>query len=130
MVAEDRKGVGSDCARRNMEHAGKQLARDLVHIRNHQQQTLRSGVCACQRAGLKRAVNCAGRTGLTLHFLHQDCLAEDVFSACRAPVVDIFGHCRRGSDGIDGGYLTEHVAHMGCSLIAITGQKFFLFTHK
>jgi len=40
MVAEDRKRLGRQRARRHMKHRGSQLARDLVHVGDHQEQTL------------------------------------------------------------------------------------------
>ena len=130
MIAEDGEGMWCDGARRYVEHTGEQLTCNLVHIRNHQQQTLRCGVCCGQRTGLKRTMHGACGTGLTLHLLHKNCLTENILSACGAPVVDIFGHSRWRSDGIDCGHFAEHVAHVGCRLVAITGQKLFFFAHK
>ena len=43
VIAEDRKGMGRHGARRHVEHSRQQLAGDLVHVRNHQQQALRCG---------------------------------------------------------------------------------------
>ena len=40
VVAEDGEGLGGQGAGAHVEHAGQQFAGDLVHIRDHQQQTL------------------------------------------------------------------------------------------
>ncbi len=47
--------------------AERQLARDLVHVRQHQQQALRRGEGRRQRAGLERPVDRAGGAALALH---------------------------------------------------------------
>ena len=43
VVAEDGERLCGQCARRYVEHAREQLARNLVHVGDHQQQTLRCG---------------------------------------------------------------------------------------
>ncbi len=130
MVTEDWQGVGCESTSRNMEHGREQLACNLVHVGDHQQQTLRRSVGSGQGTRLKRAVNSAGGTALALHFLYHNSFAEDVLAACGSPFVDIFSHSRRRSDGVDCGNLREHVGDMGRSLITITGQEFFFFTHS
>ena len=44
MVAENVKRMGSDTAGRNVDDAREQLARHFIHVRNHQQEALRSGI--------------------------------------------------------------------------------------
>ena len=56
----------------------QQLAGDLIHIRDHQQKTLRSGISRRQSAGGQRAVNGAGSAGLGLHLHNLDAVAEDI----------------------------------------------------
>ena len=43
-----------------MNDAGQKLARDLVHVRNHQKKSLRRGISSCECAGSQRAVNGSG----------------------------------------------------------------------
>jgi len=50
VVAENVQSVGRDASCRNVEDARKQFAGDLVHVRDHEEQTLRSGVRRGQRA--------------------------------------------------------------------------------
>ena len=64
-----------------------------------------------------------------LHFLYQNCFAEDVFTTCGSPFVYIFSHSRRRSDGIDSSYFREHIRDMCCCLVTITSDEFFLFSH-
>ncbi len=78
VIAEDVQGVGSDGTRGNVEDARQLLARDLVHVRDHQQQTLRSGVGGGQSTGAQRTVNGTGCAGLGLHLDDLDRGAEDV----------------------------------------------------
>ncbi len=92
VVAEDAQCVRGESASRHVEHARQQLAGNLVHVRNHQQQTLRCGVCGCERTGLQRTVNSSGGAGLTLHLLNTHCLAEDVLSPGGRPVIDTLRH--------------------------------------
>ena len=53
VVSKDTKRMRSQCTGRYVENAGQQFAGNLVHIGNHQQQTLRSSVGGCERTGLK-----------------------------------------------------------------------------
>jgi len=92
MVAEDAQGVRSQCTCRHVEHAGQQLAGNLVHIGNHQQQALRGREGRGQGTGLQRAVHGTGGAGFRLHLLHMDSLTEDVLATFGCPLVNVFGH--------------------------------------
>jgi len=130
VVAEDREGLGGQGAGAHVEHAGQQFASDFVHIRDHQQQTLRSGVGGGQSTGLEGAVHGAGGTGLALHLDDLHGLAEEVFTTRSGPLVDILGHGAGRGDGVDSCYLAEHVRHMRRSAVTVTSHKFFFFCHK
>ena len=67
MIAEDVQRVGGDGTGGHVEHAGQQLAGDLVHVRDHQQQALRRRVGGGQSAGAEGAVDGTGSAGLRLH---------------------------------------------------------------
>ncbi len=43
VIAENRKRLRRQRPRRDVKHGGSQLTRNLVHVRDHQQQTLRGG---------------------------------------------------------------------------------------
>ena len=62
MVAEDRQRVAGERTGRHVEYTGQKLAGDLVHVGDHQQETLRCGVGGGQGSGLERTVNGTGGT--------------------------------------------------------------------
>ncbi len=123
MVAEDRQGVGGQSTGGNMEHGGQQLTGELVHIGDHQQQTLRGGVGGGQGAGVQRAVNGTGGTGLGLHFHYADEVAEDILATLGGPAVNIVGHGAGGGDGVDGGKLGVGVGHVRRRGVAVHGNE-------
>ena len=51
MIAKDIQCLRCHRTGRNMKHSGQQLAGDLIHIGDHQQQALGSGVRGCQGTG-------------------------------------------------------------------------------
>ena len=129
VVAEDVERVRSDAARGHMDDAGQQLAGDLVHIRNHQQQALRGGVRRRQSAGGKRAVHGTGSAGLRLHFDHLHRLPEYILSAVRRPLIRDLGHHRRRRDRIDAGYLRKRIGNMRCGRVAVHRYLFSCHYH-
>ena len=100
VVAEDRQRLGGDGAGRDMEHRRGQLAGDLEHVGQHEEQPLRRGERRRQRAGLERAVEGAGRTGLRLHLLDHRHVAPDVGLARRPPTASASSAI--GEDGVIG----------------------------
>ena len=87
VVAENAEGMARQSAGGDVENAGEQLARYLVHVRDHEQQTLRSGVGGGESARVQGAVNRARSAGFSLHLLHLDGAAEDVLLSLRGPLV-------------------------------------------
>ena len=87
VISEDVECLRSHAACGHMEHAGEQLTGDLVHIGDHQEQTLRRGVGGGQRARTQRAVDGTCRARLGLHFHHLDGGAEDVLESLCGPLV-------------------------------------------
>ena len=75
-----------------MEHGRRQLAGDLVHVRQHQHQALRRRERRRQRAGLQGTVRRAGRATLALHLDNVRHLAPDIFFAGGGPDVGLFRH--------------------------------------
>ncbi len=66
LVAENREAVVGERAGRNVHDKACEFARNLVHVRNHQQQTLRRREGGHQRACLERAVNRASNAAFAL----------------------------------------------------------------
>ena len=92
VVTEDTQGVASQRTGRNVEHAREQLTGDLVHVGDHQQQTLRRGVGRGQGTCLQRTVNGTGGATLALHLLDHYGLTKDVLAAGGGPLVHVLGH--------------------------------------
>ena len=124
MIAEDIQRMGRDGTRGDMEDGGQQFTGDLIHVRDHQQKTLRSSIGRRQSAGGQRAVNGAGSACLGLHLDDLDAVAEDVLTALRRPLVDIVGHRAGGGDGVDAGYFRKGVADMGGGGVAVHRLEF------
>ena len=67
VIAKNRKPLRRQRTRRDVENRRRQFAGDLVHVGNHQQQSLRGSESGGKRTGLQRAVNRARRAALALH---------------------------------------------------------------
>ena len=128
VVAENGERLRRQRPRRDVEHARKQLTRDLVHIGNHQQQSLRRGEGRGESASLQGAVHRPGSTRLGLHFDHFHGFTEHISTPLGGPFVHQFRHRRGGRDGIDRSDLGEHVGHVSRRVISIAGDKLF-FCH-
>ena len=128
MIAENRQRLCGQRTRRNVEHARQQFAGDLIHIGDHQQQTLRRGERRRQGTALQRTVYGACGTGFGLHLDNFHRFAENIFATLCGPLVHEFGHGRRRRDGIDRRNFREHVCNMCRSVVTITSDK-FLFCH-
>ena len=128
VVAEDVQRVAGHGPGGHMEYSGKQLAGDLVHIGDHQQQALGGGVSSGQGAGGQGAVDGAGRAGLGLHLNDLDGLAEDILAASGGPLVHVVRHGAGRRDGIDAGHLGKGVGHVGGGGVAV--HSFELACHR
>ena len=124
MVAEDVQRVGRDAACGNMDDAGKQLACDFVHIRDHEQKSLRCRVGGRERTGCKGAVYGARSACLGLHLHDLDSFPEDILEARSGPRIRHFSHGAGRSNGIDGGYFRERIRYMRRGGIAVHGNLF------
>ena len=119
VIAEDAQRMSRHRTGRDVQHRRRQLAGDLVHVRQHQQQTLRTGEAATQRAGLDRAVERPGRAGLRLHLDHPRHGAPDIRTPLCAPHIGQLAHRRRRRDRVDRTDVAESVRHGGRSLVAV-----------
>ena len=124
MIAENVQRMGRDGTSRDVEHAGQLLRRDLVHIRDHQQQTLRRRIGGRQSACAEGAVNRTGRTGLRLHLGNLDAGAEDVLQTCGRPLVDKVRHRGGRRNGINTGDLGICIGYVSRGIIAVHGFEF------
>ena len=131
VVAENREGVRADGARGDVEHAGVPLSREPVKHGDHQHEPLRRREGRGERAGLERAVNRGGGSGLGLHLYQSDGLAEDVFLPLGRPCVGLFGHRRGGRYRIYRRDFGEGVGDVGRGLVAVHRyQMSFVQNHE
>ena len=106
VVTEDGQRVRSQGTGRNMEDAGKQFTGDLVHVGDHEQQALGSGVGAGQGAGGQHAVHHEVLAPLGGHFVHD------------------FAHDGRRGNGVNGSRVRQSVGNIRGGVIAVHGFHF------
>jgi hypothetical protein len=119
VIAEDRQGVGGDGAGGHVHGEGRQLSRDLVHVRDHEQQALRRGERRGQRASLQCAVHRPGGTAFGLHLDDVGHDAPDVLLAAGRPLVGQLAHRRGRRDRVDRDHLTHAVRDRGRGLVPV-----------
>ena len=119
VVAEDRQPLRRERAGGDVEHRRRQLAGDLVHVRDHQQQALRGGEGRRQCAALQRAVQRAGGPALALHLHHRRHAPPDVRPPLARPLVGQLRHRRGGCDRVDAADLVQPVGDRGGSFVAV-----------
>jgi len=124
VVTEDVQRLSSNSTCGDMEHAGQQLAGDLVHIGDHQQQTLGSSVGGSQSTSGQRAVNSTCSTCFRLHLNDLDTVAKDVLPAGSRPLINVVSHGAGRSDGINASYFGKRIADVGGSSIAVHSLEF------
>ena len=123
VITKDVQGVRSDATRGDVENARELLACDLVHVRDHQEQALRSRVGGGQSTGAQRTVNGTGCTCLGLHLDDLDRGAEDVLATLGRPLVDMVGHRAGRRNGINSRYLGVRIRNICGRLVAVHRLK-------
>ena len=83
MIAKNTKSVRSDGTRSYVKDARELLGRNLIHVGNHEQQALRSGIRCSQGARAKSTVNGAGSACFRLHLDDTYTRAKHIFLALR-----------------------------------------------
>ena len=119
VVAENGKALHRQRARRHMEDGRREFARDLVHVRDHQQEALRGREGGGERPGGQRTVH--GTRGAAFG-LQLDDLRDgppDVGLLAGGPFVGEFSHRRRRGDGIDGGDFGASERDTGGRFVAV-----------
>ena len=124
MIAEDVEGVSGKSPRADVEHAGEQFARNLVHIRNHKEQALRRRIRHGKRARAERAVYRARGARLGLHFRKAEFLSEHIGSARRGPFVRNFRHGRGGGYRVDSRDFRKGVGNVAGGGVTVDSQFF------
>ena len=124
MITEDIQCLSSNGTCGYMEDSGKEFASDLVHVGDHQQKSLRSGVGGGQRAGCQRAVHGTGSTGFRLHLGYLNSGAENVLKALSRPLIDVVSHGAGRGNRVNARYFGKRVANMSRSVVAVHGLHF------
>ncbi len=119
VVAKDRERMGRDRPCRDMDHRRRQLAGDLEHVGDHQQESLGRGERRPERALLERAVQRSGRASLGLHLDDVRHLPPEVRPARRRPIVAVFGHGGGGGDRVDRDHFADGVGDAGRCFVAV-----------
>ena len=122
MIAEDRQRVRRDRTGGDVEDRRRQFAGDLVHVGNHQQQTLRCRKRRRQRPRLQGAMDGAGSAAFRLQFDNLGNAAPDVGLALCRPLVGQFAHAGRRSDRVNRDHFGNAKGNRGNGLIAVDGQ--------
>ncbi len=92
VVAKDGQGMSSKSTCRNVENAWKEFTRNLVHVWNHEQKTLRRREGRGQCTAAKATVNSASGTSFGLKLTNGHSLAKDILFPLRSPFVRYFTH--------------------------------------
>ena len=124
MVTEDVQSVGSNAASGNVDNARQQLAGHLVHVRDHQEQALRSGVGGGKSTSRQRTVNCTSSAGLRLHLRYAYFTAEKILSAGSSILIGLISHNGRRRDRIDRSNVGKRIRNMRGGVVAIHGLHF------
>ena len=119
VISENRERVRGHGTRGHVDHRGRQLPGDFVHVGDHQQKPLRGREGAAEGASLDGAVQGAGCAPFALHFDDARNTSPDVRLVFRHPLVGQFAHGRGRSDGINRDDLVEAVGHPGGGLVAV-----------
>ena len=119
VIAEDRQRLCRERSRGDVKHGRRQFAGDLVHVRDHQQQSLRRRERRAERAGLKRTVDHSGSAAFALHLDHGRNRAPQILHASCRPRVRPFAHRRRRRDRINRDHLVERICDARHRLIRI-----------
>ena len=123
VVAVDREGVRGQGTRRDMDDRRSELAGDLEHVGDHEQQALGCREGRRHGALLQGPMQSAGRAGLGLHLddLRHD--PPEVGLTGRRPIVRRLAHGRCRRDRVDGHHFTERVGDACGRLVPINADS-------
>ena len=119
VVTEDGETLGSQGAGGNVEDAGSQLAGNLEHVRNHEQQTLGGREGRGHGAGLQGAMHGTGSTSLRFHLYDAGDRAPEILAIYSGPGLCRLTHRRRRGDGVDGGHFRATVRYGSHSFVSV-----------
>ena len=82
-----------------IDNARKQFSSDLIHIRDHQKQSLGCGKRCRQSTCGQGSVHSTSGAALGLHFHNLDRLSKDILSALSCPLIGYFSMVEEGVIG-------------------------------
>jgi hypothetical protein len=119
VVAEDGQGAGGHGPGGDVEDRRGALAGDLVHVGDHEEESLAGGEGGGQGAGGQGAMDGTGGAGLGLHLHYLRDGAVDVLAALGGKLVGKLAHGRGGCDRVDRDHLGARVGYMGGGGVAV-----------
>src|SRR5271165_6301452 len=103
------------------------LTRDLIHVREHEKQTLRCGESRTQSPRLKCSVDRPRGASLALHFDDGRHCTPEIFQTGRSPCISPFPHRRGRRDGVNRNHLVKLIGNARGRFVTIDHVKFFGF---
>ena len=125
MIAENRQGARCDGTCRNMKYRARQFACDFVHIRNHQEQALRSRKRRAQRSRRQRTVYGARSSRFRLHFDNRRHRAPNIFFVLCRQIVGNLTHRAGRSNRINRNYFAQRMRNASDRSVGV--ERYFLF---
>jgi hypothetical protein len=119
VVAEDRKRVGRDSARRDVHAKRCELTRNLEEVGEHEQEPLRRGERRGERSRLQRSMDSASRTAFRLHLHHLRNRPPQVRTPIGGPRIGVFAHRGGRGDGVNGDDLAQPVCDVRHGLVGV-----------
>jgi hypothetical protein len=119
VIAEDRQRMRGHRARGHVKDRRRELAGDLVHVRNHEEQALAGGEGGRLRPRLQGAMNGARRAPFALHVDDRRHGAPDVPAPLGRPPIGQLPHRRGRRDGIDCDHLTQLIRDVRGGFVAV-----------
>ena len=124
VIAEDIQSVRSHATGGHVEDAGEKLTGDLVHVGDHEEQTLGCGVGGGQRTCVQGAVDSTGGACLGFHLHHVDGGTEDVLESLCRPLVYPVSHGAGRGNRVNAGDFGESIAYRSGCLVTVHGHFF------
>jgi len=129
VVAVDGQSMSRDGAGGDVEDGRDLLARDLVHVRDHEEEALRRGEGRREGSRSEGAVHGASGAGLGLEFDDLGNGAPDVLAALGGELVGDLAHRGGGRDRVDRDDLAHGVGHVGGGGVAVDHGHFLGIGH-
>ena len=125
MIAKNGQGLTGQRPCRYMKHGRKHFSSDLMHVGQHEHESLGCGERCRQSACRQASMDSSRCACLGLHLDHFESLAEDILSLLGRPSIRKLPHRRGRSDRVNGCNFTERIGHMCSCCVAFDGLKDF-----